>query len=205
MEAIALDKKGFKLLRSNSKAIAHKTRMGFNLIEAAIVLAVVGGVIGGIWYSAAKFYEDYKVGKTEERIMQIVDGSRRFFPYQEYPETGFKHVEAALIDLNVMQDFDYKSCCYWPRSPENKSFVVSLTHRNLIPMIEVDIYYSLTIGECTKLVRKIVSRNKNNNTFYGVNILIHSPAWDYWVYPTTNMTTFSCHANVTQVIFVFNK
>ena len=39
------NKRGFNLTRSHSEAIAHKTRMGFNLIEAAFVLAVVGAVI----------------------------------------------------------------------------------------------------------------------------------------------------------------
>ena len=79
MEAIALDKKGFKLLRSNSKAIAHKTRMGFNLIEAAIVLAVVGGVIGGIWVSAAAVYENHKVNKTVEGLALVADNIQRLF------------------------------------------------------------------------------------------------------------------------------
>ena len=45
----------------------HKKR-GFSLIEAAIVLAVVGLVIGGIWVAAAAMYETYKVNKTVEGI-----------------------------------------------------------------------------------------------------------------------------------------
>ena len=46
----------------------RRLKRGFSLVEAAIVLGVIGLVIGGIWYSAAKFYEDYKVNKTVEGI-----------------------------------------------------------------------------------------------------------------------------------------
>lgn len=45
-----------------------RAQKAFNLIEAAIVLAVVGGVIGGIWTVSAAVYENYKVEKTVEGI-----------------------------------------------------------------------------------------------------------------------------------------
>lgn len=63
---------GFKLLRSNSEAIARRARRGFNLIEAAIVLGVVGLVLGGIWIAAVAMYENYKVSKTEMDVLSIV-------------------------------------------------------------------------------------------------------------------------------------
>ena len=75
-------------LRSSSEAIAHKTRMGFNLIEAAIVLAVVGGVIGAIWVAAAKFYEDYKVNKTVEDLQLIVRNTQGLISMQDSQTIG---------------------------------------------------------------------------------------------------------------------
>jgi type II secretory pathway pseudopilin PulG len=45
----------------------HKKR-GFSLIEAAVILAVVGLVLGGIWVAAAAMYENYKVNKTVEGV-----------------------------------------------------------------------------------------------------------------------------------------
>ena len=50
------------------EAVGHKTRRGFSLIEAAIVLGVVGAVIGTIWVSAAAVYENHKVNQTVEGI-----------------------------------------------------------------------------------------------------------------------------------------
>jgi len=47
-------------------------RRGFSLVEAAIVLGVVGLVIGGIWVAAANMHESYKVNKTVADLSLIV-------------------------------------------------------------------------------------------------------------------------------------
>lgn len=73
-------KKGFELLRSNSETIAHKTRMGFSLVEAAIVLAVVGGVVGAIWVAAATVIENHRVNKTVEQSLMIYQCVKNGFP-----------------------------------------------------------------------------------------------------------------------------
>lgn len=105
MEAIGQnppDKKGFKLLPSSSNAIGRKTRMGFNLIEAAIVLAVVGGVIGAIWVSAAKFYEDYKVNKTVDDLALIVKNIQGLISIRDADSLGnFYDLTNTIRDAGV--------------------------------------------------------------------------------------------------------
>jgi hypothetical protein len=44
-------------------------RRGFNLIEAAIVLGVIGLVIGGIWVAAAAVTENQKINRVAEAIL----------------------------------------------------------------------------------------------------------------------------------------
>jgi len=73
-------KKGFELLRSNSATIAHKTRMGFNLVEAAVVLGVVGVVIGAIWYAASAFRDELKIRETQKVIVSFCDKITNFYP-----------------------------------------------------------------------------------------------------------------------------
>ena len=52
--------------------ITHQAkRKGFSLIEAAIVLGVVGIVIGAIWVAASAVMENIKVNKTVEGIFTI--------------------------------------------------------------------------------------------------------------------------------------
>ena len=89
------NKRGFNLTRSHSEAIAHKTRMGFNLIEAAFVLAVVGAVIGTIWVAAAKFYEDYKVNKTVNDVALIVKNLQGLISIRDSEEMSMQ----GLTDL----------------------------------------------------------------------------------------------------------
>ncbi len=52
-------------------AAAARKKKGFNLIEAAIVLGVVGLVIGGIWIAAAAVMEEWKVRKTVTDVETI--------------------------------------------------------------------------------------------------------------------------------------
>lgn len=47
-------------------------KSGFSLIEAAIVLAIIGFVIGGIWVAAAKVNEERLITKTISDIILIV-------------------------------------------------------------------------------------------------------------------------------------
>ncbi len=49
---------------------------GFNLVEAAIVLGVIGLVIGGIWVTASAVTEKYRVSSTYADVLQIADGAR---------------------------------------------------------------------------------------------------------------------------------
>jgi len=81
----ARNRKGFNCPSSSSNAIGQPCK-GFSLVEAAVVLGVVGFVLGGIWVAAAHFSEEYKVNKTVEGIMQIIERTRNinkgFTPHQ---------------------------------------------------------------------------------------------------------------------------
>ena len=59
--------------------------MGFNLIEAAIVLAVVGGVIGAIWVAAANVRNAWAANKIVEDVLVTV-----------------KNIQNALSDNDIM-------------------------------------------------------------------------------------------------------
>lgn len=62
---------------------AHR-RKGFNLLEAAIVLGVIGLVIGGIWVAASAVAFNYKVNRMDEGfgiiIQNLKNQTRDFGP-----------------------------------------------------------------------------------------------------------------------------
>lgn len=64
--------------RLNSEAVAH-TKKGFNLIETAIVIGVVGLVIGGIWVAASAVNDHFKVSQTAKDVLSICDSTTRVF------------------------------------------------------------------------------------------------------------------------------
>lgn len=55
---------------------------GFNLVEAAIVLGIVGLIIGGIWAAAAAVYENWRAGKGNQQLLQIVQNVRSLYANQ---------------------------------------------------------------------------------------------------------------------------
>lgn len=84
------------------EAVARKTRMGFNLIEAAIVLAVVGGVIGAIWVAAANMYESHKVNKTVEGIFSTARNIQNLISIRDAEALGDIYIDSLLIDAEMV-------------------------------------------------------------------------------------------------------
>ena len=74
---------------------SRKYALGFNLIEAAIVLGVIGLIIGGIWVAAAAINERMKVNETLAGVMTIINNVNRNFPARDYM-TG--------SDVGVLED-----------------------------------------------------------------------------------------------------
>lgn len=60
-----------------------RARRGFNLIEAAIVLGVVGLVIGGIWVAAAAVSENMKVNDTLNGVATTANNVQRLISFAD--------------------------------------------------------------------------------------------------------------------------
>lgn len=60
---------------------SRKTR-GFTLTEVAIVMGVVGLILGGIWIAAAAVYTNHRVNTAYTQVMRIVQGTRALYASQ---------------------------------------------------------------------------------------------------------------------------
>ena len=52
---------------------------GFSLIEAAIILAIAGLLIAGLWIAAAALSENRKVARAAEQILEITENIKKIF------------------------------------------------------------------------------------------------------------------------------
>jgi len=73
-----------------------KTRMcrGFTLTEAAIVLGIVGLILGAIWVAAASVYDNLRVSTTSNQLIQIVQSIRSMHATQN---TVDSNITALLV------------------------------------------------------------------------------------------------------------
>lgn len=70
---------------------------GFNLVETAIVLGLVGLVIGAIWIAASALSESYKASETQKGLMVLASNLQRNLPYASYPSTGGLALQGAPV------------------------------------------------------------------------------------------------------------
>lgn len=60
----------------------NKQNRGFNLIEIAIVLAVVGIIVGGIYVAASSVYENNRKQEVQKQLLTIVQNMRAVYAGQ---------------------------------------------------------------------------------------------------------------------------
>lgn len=58
---------------------ARQHQAGFNLIEAAIVLGIVGLIVGGIWAAASSAYENMRQQTASKQLLALVQGIRGYY------------------------------------------------------------------------------------------------------------------------------
>jgi len=67
-------------LEQQSKLPQHETpKRGFTLTEIAIVLGIIGLILGAIWVAAAAVYNNLRVSKANTAILQIAQGVRSLY------------------------------------------------------------------------------------------------------------------------------
>ena len=62
-----------------SPTIANKRKKGFTLTEIAIVLGIIGLILGAIWVAAASVYQNQRTAHADTAILQIAQGVRTLY------------------------------------------------------------------------------------------------------------------------------
>ena len=70
---------GGALMRFSQMKTGAKQKKGFTLIEAAIVMAIVGLVVGGIWVAASAVQANFRKSNTSQNLLVIVQNMRQLY------------------------------------------------------------------------------------------------------------------------------
>jgi len=86
----------------SSQSHMQRKARGFTLTEAAIVLGIVGLILGAIWVAAAAVYKNMRVTRTTEQILNIVQNMRSLHATQtSVGTTATAALTAALAQAGV--------------------------------------------------------------------------------------------------------
>ncbi len=129
-------------------------RRGFNLIEVAIVLGVVGLVIGGIWVAAAAVQSNLREADASKGLLQIVQNVRNLYYGQTPTATTDTDITTSLISANAIPG-DFIAGTTSAKNPFNGAVTVSLTG-NPNDTIAV-VYAAVPKDSCIELTSKNTS------------------------------------------------
>lgn len=82
-----------------------RTEAGFNLIEAAIVLGIVGLIVGGIWAAASSAYNNMRLQSAASQVLVIAQNARNMYannPGDSAAVTTQNAIELGLLPQNMV-------------------------------------------------------------------------------------------------------
>ena len=137
-----------------------RRRRGFNLVEAAIVLGVIGLVIGGIWAAASSLSESRKVSLAATGTLKAVDNIRKMFPGpQMYPINITQAMTNSMVYAPLIYEgvdgFDLSGTT--PKSPFGDRYAAALRAHFTDPTQNYIFvrFFSLRYSECIKVMSQI--------------------------------------------------
>jgi type II secretory pathway pseudopilin PulG len=200
-------------------ATLRLARRGFNLIEAAIVLGVIGLVIGGIWVAAQAVNRELRMKGAAEDVLLIARNAVALFPRGAYPAspppTPSQNVVSASLNAGVIPS-GYVVITgpgqTRARSPSGVVINVRLEcFSNGCPRLAINIYgesntpsSEFTGADCQVFVRRLNGLLRDNTLMHRIQVKANDGTTDVWNsgFPL-NMDTFSCPDDFDRVALGF--
>jgi type II secretory pathway pseudopilin PulG len=184
-------------------------KRGFNLIESAIVLGVVGLVIGGIWVAASAVNEEWKVSKTTEDIAVIVRKIQNLISFADAAAIGNEvNITATIRDAGI-----FPSDWVVGSSVKN-DFRGAVTIISYVSPPRFNFYlYGIPRSACVKIVVKVTSAGANtgaaSTTYFRGNSLgfmyVNSAGtWSTSTFPVSvAAATVACNQETNLIMLTF--
>lgn len=164
--------------------IHNSNSSAFSLVEAAIVLGVVGLIIGGIWVAAAQVTLYLQTSRAVSGIMSIKDNMQRLISRRDSCAMGDNVYPSDLVGIGIVpDDWEQGSTIIHP-------FGGTLSIKNMCTSgARFDLIISgLKKAQCFRLLRAIpqgLSTNWNDGVSKGELIYINAPGFSTTTFPAT--------------------
>jgi type II secretory pathway pseudopilin PulG len=167
-------------------AIATPRKKGFSLIETAVILAVLGLVIGGIWVAAAAVNETIKVNRSVEFVLTVATNLQTKWKGATFSALELSSnypITSCVADGGLIpSDFDwpggYPDCTagYTPagqhsrmRDPWGNTIGVGVNTDLGVDVYKVT-FYNISKAPCKKIVAAVSNRVGNSgDTIYYIS------------------------------------
>lgn len=93
------------------------SRAGFSLIETAIVLAIAGLVIGGLWFAYKDVMYRYNLDETNKGIKQAISSIRRLYSSTPCDTSSTYSIDLKSNNLGTLSSWPAAGSNYSVKSP----------------------------------------------------------------------------------------
>ena len=170
--------------------ITHQAkRKGFSLIEAAIVLGVVGAVLGGIWSAASAIHRKMLVNELSTTTISALSCIQRKFPniplaaavasWQEYTRAiFFGGCFPETYKLNIKNatggnDYGYIYAPFYNKKQPHYGVFYVYPFDAGDGIAWPNFRIQVSGSECGEFLFKTIKKAGNNLAFYGINNVIY--------------------------------
>lgn len=168
--------------------IRHLLKRGFNLIEAAIVLGVIGLALGGFWIATAAVQENMRMNKFVANIAIIQQ--KLAYLYKDVPFSGTYTYQTItpLVKTIAPPDMLEKGALVDPWSRPLQVDIDNYANKGW--RIFVKFTYT-DASQCINAIQKIYSEGSSASLRYNRSIEIYFTVTGGWQYPTAATSAYS--------------
>jgi hypothetical protein len=142
----------------------HNHKRGFNLIEAAIILGVVGLVIGGIWVGAAKVKESLAINEMAGAFPLICSNAASLFPLYGVTIDSTEDITNTAISAGVFpNDWIRNGLLELPIGQAEKLMQWNMTRGT--DSGKISFYMHLNRTSCVQLGQKVINLAGDGRSF----------------------------------------